>query len=168
MEISNSISKEQVEPGRLLGALASIECLSGTFPDPASGPIVASADVLPLLQDATKRIQVAIANFLNEFPQTAKALTKEKKDALLILSPELKILKKEFRLPCRSEVKGSEAKRASEAWISFKHVHTDAASRLARTTVEMLKASGVDVPETVSWEEGEKKEVSDAIKLATD
>ena len=168
MEISNSISKEQVEPGRLLGALASIECLSGTFPDPASGPIVASADVLPPLQDATKRIQDEVANFLNAFPTTAKALTKEKKDALLILSPELKILKKEFRLPCRSEVKGSEAKRASEAWISFKHVHTDAASRLARTTVEMLKASGDDVPETVSWEEEEKKEVSDAIKLATD
>ena len=94
MEISDSITKEQVEPGRLLGALASIECLSGTFPDPASGPIIASADVLPPLQAATKRIEEEVANFLNAFPTNGKALTKEKKDALLILSPELKISKK--------------------------------------------------------------------------
>ena len=167
MDLAHILTEEEVSPSRLVEALDSIEGLRGTI-DLTPGPILTSAEVLEPLQESLKQVEGEVANFLNAFPPTAKAVTKEKKAAFVIFSPDLGEIKKEFRLPCGTEVKESEGKRASEAWISFKLAYTNTASTLLRTTVEMQKASSNDVPSTVEWEEEEMNDVSAAVKLTTD
>ena len=168
MDLAATLTEEQVNPGKLLDALASINGTIGGNVDLSTEQIPTPEDTLQPLQDSLRRIEEELANFFNAFPSTPKPLVKDKKAALAILSPDLGEMKKEIRLPCRPEVKSSESKKANEAWISFRNTYLHTASALYIATMDMQRATREGIPETVKWEVNETKEVSDAIKLATD
>ena len=107
MDLATALTEEQVDAGKLLDVLASINGTIGGNIDISTENIPTAEDTLQPLWDSLRGIERELANFLNAFPPTGKPLAKDKKNALAILSAELGEMKKEFRLPCMVEVKAN-------------------------------------------------------------
>ena len=85
MDLATALTEEQVDPGKLLNVLASINGTIGGNIDISTENIPTAEDTLQPLQDSLKGIEGELANFLNAFPSTGKPLIKDKNNALLYL-----------------------------------------------------------------------------------
>ena len=102
MDLATALTEEQVNPGKLLDVLASINGTIGGNIDISTENIPTAEDTLQPLQDSLKGIEGELANFLNTFPSTAKPLIKDKKIKRFYprtIKNKFKLFVEKFRLP---------------------------------------------------------------------
>ena len=153
MDLQNILAAEDVDLDGLQRALSKI---AGVIPkvDPEVGGVSTAEEALNKLNLGFAPLRDGLAKFMEmAFTTTGKALSKEKRDLLGIISSGLTQIKKEFRLPARVEVKQIESKRANEAWNSLKDAYLNMEGALLNTIQDLNKGASKELAPTIAWSE---------------
>ena len=167
MELENTIRTVEIDHPELIETLTKMGGAPSEDSPPGVG-IIPVEEALEPLQESMNQLETQISNFMiNGFQPTNKALTKEKKEILAILSPSLNGLKKEFRLPHRADLKPREGRDAHDGWIHLKDSYQRLVKALRTATLEMEKGSNSDASETLKWSDEEIQQGSYLIRLSS-
>ena len=167
MELEGIIGAVEVDHAELIVALTAMR---GAEPEthPPGMEVIPADEALQPLEESMDQLDAQIFNFMiKAFQQTSKTLTKEKKDNLVILSPSLIGLKKEFRLPNRADLKPKEGRDAQEAWVDFRNSYHQLAHVLTTATLDLGNGSSTEVSETLKWSNFDVQRGSKLILQAT-
>ena len=167
MELEGIIGAVEVDHAELIVALTAMR---GAEPEthPPGMEVIPADEALQPLEESMDQLDTQIFNFMiKAFQQTSKTLTKEKKDNLVILSPSLIGLKKEFRLPNRADLKPKEGRDAQEAWVDFRNSYHQLAHVLTTATLDLGNGSSTEVSETLKWSNFDVQRGSKLILQAT-
>ena len=171
MELQNILNVENANMHELQIAISTMDGVRAiTVPEgstPAGG-VKTAEEVSNQLHLGWAQLRVELSKFMDAaFTTTGKALTKEKKDILAVISEGLTQLKKEFRLPSRVEVKPSESKRANEAWNAFRKIYINLAMTLLNAIQDLSRGSSKEAATTITWTEEEVTNITKDIQKAT-
>ena len=167
MDLQNILAAENVDLDGLQRALSKI---AGVIPkvDPEVGGVSTAEEALNKLNLGFAPLRDGLAKFMEmAFTTTGKALSKEKRDLLGIISSGLTQIKKEFRLPARVEVKQIESKRANEAWNSLKDAYLNMEGALLNTIQDLNKGASKELAPTIAWSGDDIRTITDGIQKAT-
>jgi hypothetical protein len=167
MELENTLRAVEVDHPELIETLTAMGGVTTETPPPGHD-VIPMEEALQPLEESMGQLETQTLNFITKaFQPTNKALNKEKKDNLAILSPSLTALKKEFRLPNRADLKPKEGKDAHEGWIDFRNSYHQLVRALIIATSELQKGSSMEVSETLKWSSSDIQQGSRLILLST-
>ena len=166
MDLQNIMAAENVDLNELQRALSKIEGVIPK-PDPGVEGVSTAEEAVNKLNLGLAPLRDGLAKFMEmAFTTTGKALGKERKDLLGLISIGLTQVKKEFRLPARMEVKQIESKRANEAWSSLKGAYLNMEGALLNTMQDLNRGASKELAPTIAWPGDDIKTVTDGIQRA--